>query len=241
MIIACPACSTRYDVPSNRLASDNALMRCASCGHSWIEARDVGIRDAEIIDVSPARLPARREPVHESDSEVARLIEATREAQGTFKAARQARLKHLRGWGALAAFIALPFAAAAAFPENVVTLAPAAAPLYQRIGMDVNIYGLEIRNLEQKHLIDGEARVLAIKGEILNISGKDRKVPGLRLALLNELGEEAYAWTVESGVRPLRPGEATVFTTRVQAPPEAAQKIEIRFARRDEMGSNAAP
>jgi predicted Zn finger-like uncharacterized protein len=236
MIIACPSCSTRYDVPSNRLAMDNSLMRCAACGHSWIEARD-----AEIIDISPSRLPARREPIHESDSEVTRLIEATREAQGSFKLARQARLSHIRSWAALGAFIALPFAAAAAFPENVVSLAPAAAPLYERIGMEVNIYGLEIRNLEQKHIIDGDARVLAVKGEILNVSAKDRKVPGLRLALLNELGEDTYVWTVDSGVRPLRPGEATVFTTRVQAPPEAAQKIEIRFARKEEMRSNAAP
>ena len=233
MIIACPSCTTRYDVPSNRLAADNSLMRCASCGHSWIEARD-----ADIIDVSPSRLPARRDNVFEQDSEVTRLIAATREAQDGFRQARQARMSHLRGWAVLAGFVVLPFVAAAQFSETVVAFAPAAAPIYARVGLDVNIYGLEIRNLEQKHIIDGDARVLAVKGEILNVSGSDRKVPALRLALKNELGEDAYVWTVESGVRPLRPGEATVFTTRVQAPPEAAQKIEIRFARKAEMRSN---
>ena len=236
MIIACPSCTARYDVPPNRLAADNSLMRCASCGHSWIEARG-----SEIIDISPSRLPARREPVYEADGDVSRLMEQARAAQDAFKAARSERLSHARGWAALAAFVALPFAAAAAFSETVVAFAPAAAPFYERLGMAVNIYGLEIRNLEQKHLIDGDARVLAVKGEILNISGKDRKVPALRLALKNELGEEAYVWTVDSAVRPLRPGEATVFTTRVQAPPEAAQKIEIRFARKEEMGSNSSP
>jgi predicted Zn finger-like uncharacterized protein len=236
MLIACPSCAVRYDIPQNRLAADGALMRCASCGHSWIEARTV-----EIIDVSPSNLPAIRGPSFEPDAEVSRLIEATREAQESFQEARRKRMRHLRGWAALAASLALPFVAAAAFSESVVAFAPAAAPLYERAGMSVNIYGLEFRKIEQQHIVDGDARVLAVKGEIWNISGKDRKVPGIRLALKNELGEDAYVWTVDSGVRPLRPGEATVFTTRVQAPPQAAETIEIRFARRDEMGSTGKP
>lgn len=236
MLVACPSCATRYDIPPNRLSVDGALMRCVSCGHSWIEGKA-----PEIIDVSPSNLPAVRGPSFEPDAEVSRLIEATREAQANFLEDRRKRMRRLRGWAALFAAIMLPFAAAGAFSESVVAFAPAAAPLYERAGISVNIYGLEFRKIEQQHMIDGEARVLAVKGEIWNISGKDRKVPGIRLALKNELGEDAYVWTVDSGVRPLRPGEATVFTTRVQAPPEAAETIEIRFARKEEMGSSARP
>jgi hypothetical protein len=42
-------------------------------------------------------------------------------------------------------------------------------------------------------------------------------------------------------MRPLRPGEITGFTARVVSPPADAAAIQIRFARIDEMGSNAEP
>ena len=41
-----------------------------------------------------------------------------------------------------------------------------------------------------------------------------------------------------TGARPLNAGEITNFVTRVASPPEAAKKLEIRFARADEIGSN---
>ena len=137
--------------------------------------------------------------------------------------------------------VAAPILLAALFPEAVVRAAPAAARLYERAGVAVNIYGLEIGRIEQKHMIVDGTRVLAIKGGILNISSSDRKVPSLRFILRDGNANDIYAWTVDSGVRPLRPGEMTTFTTRVASPPEAAEAVQIRFARADEIGTNAAP
>ena len=69
----------------------------------------------------------------------------------------------------------------------------------------------------------------------------DKKVPALRFALLDAAGGEVYTWMVESGVRPLRPGEATSFVTRVSAPPEAAVSLQVRFARKAEISQTAVP
>jgi hypothetical protein len=48
MIIACPACSTRYVVPDTAIGVDGRTVRCAKCRHSWFQ--------------HGPELPARAEP-----------------------------------------------------------------------------------------------------------------------------------------------------------------------------------
>lgn len=37
MILTCPNCETKYSVDPNTLAPDGKTVRCAKCGHSWME------------------------------------------------------------------------------------------------------------------------------------------------------------------------------------------------------------
>jgi hypothetical protein len=215
------------------------MVRCAACGRSWIECRDL-----EVIDVPARNLSVPVEtasPPEIADREVKRLSDASLAAQQAFAAKRRERLQRQRSWAAFAAAVAMPVALAWWFPEPVVRAAPAAVRLYEKAGIAVNVYGLDIRHIEQQHIILDGTRVLTVKGHIVNVSGSDRKVPTLRFILRDGAQNEVYAWTVESGVRPLRPGEITNFTTRVASPPAEAAAIQIRFARIDEIGSNADP
>ena len=209
---------------------------CAACGHSWIESRAI-----EIVDISPRKMPAVIEHGFEPDSEVKRLVEASRRAREAFAVKRRQRLGRLRGWAILGACMIAPVAAVAAFPELVVGLAPVTVRAYDAVGYSVNIYGLEVRRVEQQHAMVDDVRVLAIKGEISNISGSNQKISWLRFALNDRQNLEVYNWTLDTGARPLRAGESTSFVTRVASPPETAKNLQIRFAHRDEIGSNPSP
>jgi predicted Zn finger-like uncharacterized protein len=236
MIISCPSCSTRYNFPDQRLSGDGMAINCAACGHSWIESRAV-----EIVDISPRKVPAVIEHGFEPDSEVKRLVEASRRAKEAFAIKKRQRLGRLRGWAILGACLLAPMAAAASFPEVVVSLAPVTVKAYDAVGYSVNIYGLEIRRIEQQHAFVDGLRVLSIKGEISNISNSTQKIPWLRFGLNDRSQAEVYTWTLDTGARPLRAGESTSFVTRVASPPETAKNLQIRFAHRDEIGSNPSP
>lgn len=57
MIIACPACSTRYVVPDNAIGVEGRTVRCAKCRHSWFQQGAT----TEVPETAPAALAA--EPV----------------------------------------------------------------------------------------------------------------------------------------------------------------------------------
>lgn len=209
---------------------------CSACGHSWIESRAI-----EIVDISPRKAPTVIEHGFEPDSEVKRLVEASRRAKEAFAVKKRQRLGRLRGWAILGACLAMPVTAAASFPEFVVGLAPVTVRAYDAVGYNVNIYGLEVRRIEQLHAFVDGVRVLSIKGEISNISNSSQKIPWLRFALNDGQWAEVYTWTLDTGARPLRAGESTSFVTRVASPPETAKNLQIRFAHRDEIGSNPSP
>lgn len=242
MIVACPACATRYDFPGSRFSATGTMVRCVECGHNWIETRP-----AEIIDLSPRPsiaapdpLPAviEKTPEPDTDREIRRLTEAARSAREDFETARRLKRQRLYGWAGFAAALLAPLGAALLYPEMTVRLAPASIGLFEGLGMPVNIYGLEVRRIEQQHVVVDGTRIISIKGEIVNVSDKDRKVPSLRFTLLNNAKADVYAWTLDSGIRPLRPGEMTTFTTRVASPPPMAENVQIRFAHADEIGVN---
>lgn len=246
MIVACPACATRYDFPASRFTASGTMVRCVECGHNWIESRP-----GEVIDIAPRPMPQPSGPAPDAapfidirpdeDREIRRLTEAARLAREDFVAARHRRRRQLCGWGAFAVAAVTPFIAAFSMPEATVRLFPLSMRAFDQAGIGVNIYGLEVRRVEQQHMVVDGTRVIAIKGEIVNVSAKDRKVPSLRFTLQDAGAAEVYAWTLDSGIRPLRPGEMTTFTTRVASPPETAENVQIRFAHADEIGVNPGP
>ena len=69
MIIACPACTTRYAVPDTAIGVEGRTVRCAKCRHSWFQDGPVltappapPVRVPEPVAVEPTPAP-EHEPV----------------------------------------------------------------------------------------------------------------------------------------------------------------------------------
>ena len=240
MIVSCPSCATRYDLPGNSVAADGSVIRCAHCGHSWLESSAV-----EVIEIRPEPIPALPAPVdgddsYELDIEALRLTKASLAAERQHEEARQIRQAKTRGWCTLAAGIAAAITGVLLFPQHIVAYAPGAMKLYDMAGIEVNVRGFEIRDIKQQHLIADGTRVFAVRGQVVNLKRKDGKAPALRFILRDASKREVYAWTL-NGVtnRALKPDEVTNFVTRIASPPETADDLQIRFAQASEIGLNA--
>lgn len=57
MIIACPACATRYVVPDSAIGVDGRTVRCAKCRHSWFQDGPVVERPATALPPEPSAPP----------------------------------------------------------------------------------------------------------------------------------------------------------------------------------------
>lgn len=236
MLVRCPSCATKFDLAQSRFDADGTMISCAACGHDWIEGRAVEVSSRQMI-----QLPSVAEHGFEPDYEVRRLVDATRDAQDAFAVRKRKRQALAAAWFGLAVLAGSPAVAALAFPETLVRAAPATIALYDWMGREVNIYGLDIRKVEMEHLLVDGKRIIAVKGEVANVAGAVRKIPWLRFGLLTGSRSEVYSWQLDTYARPLNPGESTSFVTRIASPPEDAEHLEIRFARAEEIGSNAAP
>lgn len=234
MIVSCPSCTTRYDLRDHISGTAAFTVTCRSCGHAW--------KEHPVTDVVEVKSRAVARTINlddEPELDVQRLVEAARSAHEEFAGQRRARFRKTVGWAGLCFTVLTPLMIAAMVPEAVVAAAPATIRVYDRLGYSINIYGLEIRHIEQQHsVVDGE-RVLMIKGEISNPTNEIRKIPWLRFGLNDDGSKELYTWTLDTASRPLRPGETTSFVTRVAAPPELSKNLQIRFAHPDEISSTA--
>lgn len=236
MIVSCPSCATKYDLP-NGSGSDATVMRCGSCGHGWIEAHAT-----DVSDLVPVRAQnSRRDGIDEAEARVVaearKIARAARFAEHRARTDRDRRAVQLRGWAGLAAGVCLLLGAVVLMPERIVQAAPAAAKLYSLAGKTVNVYGLNIASIQQQYMIVNGQPVLALRGNIANITEADRRVPPLRFVLRNAQGKQLHAWTLNSvGKGPIGAGVVSSFVTRLAAPPAGVESVEIRFARPGEIG-----
>jgi len=241
MIITCPSCATRYEIPPKNLGPAGRTVRCTNCGHRWfvppeeaslaaapVEVEAPGADHAAAADTTdappaPAVPPPPLDRAPDLDAgngrdRTRRAPEATRSTAATI------------GW--LAVLLVLLILTGLVLGRNeVVAIAPQTAPLYQRVGLPVTQpIGLELAGVVSERLAGDNGDTLRITGAVRNVAGAERSVPRLRVALLDSGRAEVLVREVEVPQSVLAAGASTRFTVDLEDPPADARNFSVTFA-----------
>lgn len=128
--------------------------------------------------------------------------------------------------------LALALVCLIAARQQIVRFLPQTAALYARIGLPVNLRGLDFANIKTTREMQDDVPMLVVEGEIVGTTGRHTEVPRLRFAVTDGAGKEIYAWTARPSRTVLPPGETLPFRSRLASPPGEASGISVRFFNR---------
>lgn len=256
MIIACPACNTRYVLPDTAIGVEGRTVRCAKCRHSWFQdgapppppETPIELAPAPVA-AAPARAPAP-EPVAEqglADEDagpappppVFQETSAPLPTPGTGEDAAYAshsqfdyeppfrqRRNLSRVWMIAAALFAV--VALGAVAATAWYGLPSWIPFAQPMFAEEQP-GLKLDFPEKQQGI----RELADKslffeanGSITNISQTGRSVPTILVVLSDARGRVVYTAEIDPPKRNLAPGESIAVTEALVSVPKAAVSAE---------------
>ena len=144
------------------------------------------------------------------------------------------RVAVLAGWLGLVAVILLIGWSAVSYRQDVANVWPQSASLYSALGLKVNATGIAFSGVTYKIETEDNVPVLAVSGQLVNISPRELSVPQIRVALTDGDHHEVYHWTFVPSVLVMKPGQVVPFLTRLASPPRAAHHLELRFAKAGE-------
>jgi predicted Zn finger-like uncharacterized protein len=245
MIIACPACSTRYVVPDSAIGVDGRTVRCAKCKHSWFQAGP---------ELAPPPAPATPEPIPEPDvasepvvadvptppKPQARAAKPTRQAQPTRADAVTAgpspfaheppfrpRRNPARLWTAAAVVFALTVAAliGAVSWFGLPDWLPAAHQTFGATRPDLEL-SFPAERQDRRKLPNG-TEYFGASGTVTNIGKDVREVPPILIVLRDANNRIVYTWNVIPPKDVLKPGESETINEAVADVPKTAKVAEI--------------
>jgi hypothetical protein len=130
----------------------------------------------------------------------------------------------------MAALVVLLTAAAIAGRNQIAARLPAAASVYQRLGLSLELpLGMEFRELSSARRLSQGKPVLVVTGKIANITSQRRDVPPLRVALLDADRRELEHGLFDPPQKALGPGGAARFEVELGTPPPEASDFSVTF------------
>lgn len=258
-IIACPSCRTRYRVPRAVVAKGRKVA-CANCDFSWTpdaggdalfdeadeRELDAGFEAAEkqagkgatgADGDSSSAIASVIAPKPQPETETAEDATQARKRQRAFWA-RQAQLANhlpmgrMRRAARVAALVVLifVFGVGLAFRTEIVRTFPDLAGLYSAIGLNINVVGLEFRDVRTLKMLRDGREVLVVNARIVSVAARPMAVPPVVVALIDGDGTAVFQWRFTPPVRDLEPGESVEVETQLTGPPAGAMRARLSFA-----------
>jgi len=135
------------------------------------------------------------------------------------------------GWAALILLVAGITAYAYFQRVEVVRAFPGAAAVYERLGLPVNVRGLEFDKVIYSWENNNGRQVLEVQGEIVNVTNEPLKVPTVVFGLRTKDQVEVYQWAADVRSDLLPPNERTAFSAQIPTPPKSIRDVLVRFAK----------
>jgi predicted Zn finger-like uncharacterized protein len=247
MILTCPECATRYDTETAKFPAAGRKVRCAKCGHVWHQVGPQLEPDPELFGVvaheaeqQPEPVPAiRAESVPPRRSAFApepgpgpgpehSTAEKTKAAK-TWES-QWTRAGAMFGWVGLAGVILVICWSAVSYRQQIATVWPQSASLFARLGMAVNIRGIEFVDVRHANQREDGQPVLLITGMLKNVGMREIPVPPIRVTVSDAAAHILYGRNFMPKARELAAGETMPFRVRLSNPPAAARHVNLRLA-----------
>lgn len=245
MILACPACSTRYLVPDASIGPQGRQVRCANCKHSWFQEPaplDLA-HDGAAAPLAPSIAPAPPPVQHELPEPAAFAAPSADDFPAVpdysghgydepdpfaHEPPFKPRRNPARMWtlAAITAFLLLG--------GGVAALALFGGDLGARMGLTASLGDSPldvqlVRAPERRTLASGH-ELLSITGRIVNLTDREQGVPDVLAELRNTQGAVVYNWTIPAPIGALPPRESVEFNSAEIDIPQGAEELNLKLA-----------
>ena len=212
MIVTCTNCSKRYLVDARALGASGRNVRCAGCGTTWFLAPPPEAMAAALappaIDIEPERRERRVQ------------LPAVK---------RQRRRSPLLGWALAVLVIVAAISGLVTARGYVMNVWPPAAKLYAMVGLGpAGDLGLSIKFAVSRK-DENDQPVVAVDGQVTNVSLVTRDVPKLHVALHDSDDHELQGVDVTVADQRLLPGASAPFHATIAQPAKAATTVVVSF------------
>lgn len=252
LIISCPDCSTRYKTSAESVGTNGRTVRCAKCGTTWfVPGTDIltsGPSNADALAFAdniaaetktsgadaPGPLP---EPVEASSTFGSMPAPAAQIGADVIMRDHVDRERLIRRqrtirliWGFSLLLIIIAAIIAYWNRQAIVNRIPQMATLYNAVGIEVRVGGLEIDPPQARTVIvDGKA-VIRVESVVRNLTTQEKDVPLIELTLHDSDGQGLVQWYVEPDPSRIAGKGRLVFTTEITDPPTGATGLRYRFS-----------
>jgi predicted Zn finger-like uncharacterized protein len=251
MLIVCPSCASEYRIDADRIGMEGRSVRCAACRETWfLSPADVlAGHEAELTALSgPASDPVADAAWEEAAASVRSASDAAPLPPSRRRlAARPAGTKAIRTFPGLSPSLAFGLTVLAALPliclarTSVVRAVPQTASLFARVGLPVNVRGIEIRDVIafRNPAEDGRPAELVVEGDLVAVARTDMPVAPLRVEIRDAEGRALRSFPVPPPRAVLATAETARFRASLPSPPGDGRTVVLRFADAGPAAANA--